>query len=72
MSYTGKVQNGVVVLVPEANLPDGTEVEVTPLVTSQQAEDFTNRLVRIAEQVRGLPPDLARNHDHYLHGHPKQ
>jgi hypothetical protein len=72
MSFTGKVHSGVVVLPPEANLPDGTEVEITPLVTAEQASDFTDRLVRIGGQVRGLPPDLARNHDHYLHGHPKK
>lgn len=72
MSFAGKVQNGVVVLPPEAKLPDGTEVEVTPLVTAQQANDFTDRLVDIAEKVRGLPSDLARNHDHYLHGLPKK
>ena len=52
MSFAGKVQNGVVVLPPEAKLPDGTEVEVTPLVTAQQAGDFTDRLVRIAEFKR--------------------
>jgi hypothetical protein len=28
MSYTGKAQNGVVVLPPEVRLPDGTEAEV--------------------------------------------
>jgi hypothetical protein len=28
MSYKGKVKNGVVVLPPGAQLPDGTEVEV--------------------------------------------
>ena len=72
MSFAGKVQNGVVVLPPEAKLPEGTEVEVTPLATEQQAGDFTDRLVRIAGKVRGLPADLARNHDHYLHGHPKK
>ena len=72
MSYTGRVQNGVVVLPPEAQLPDGAEVEITPLVTAEQAGDFTDGLVRISEKVSGLPTDLARNHDHYLHGLPKK
>ncbi len=35
MSYTGKVQNGVVVLPPEAHLPEGTEVEVIPRTAPQ-------------------------------------
>jgi len=68
MSYTGKIQNGVVVLPPWAALPEGTEVEITPVITQQQASDFTEQVVRIAEQVRDLPPDLARQHDHYVHG----
>ena len=42
------------------------------LVTAQQAWDFTDRLVGIGEKVRYLPADLARNHDHYLHGHAKK
>jgi len=27
---------------------------------------------RFAGAVRGLPPDMALNHDHYLHGLPKK
>jgi len=30
------------------------------------------RLKRFAGAVRGLPSDMARNHDHYLHGLPKK
>ncbi len=70
MSYTAKVQNGVVVLPPEAHLPDGTEVEVTPVVSLQEAADFTDKLLLIAKKVSCLPQDLAQNHDHYLHGLP--
>ena len=29
-------------------------------------------LTKFAGAVRGLPSDLARNHDHYLHGRPKK
>ena len=68
MSYTGKVQNGVVVLPPEAHLPEGTEVEINPVAAASDAVDFTTELLRIARKVRNLPADLARNHDHYLHG----
>ena len=32
-------------------------------------EDF---LLRIAGTAEGLPPDLARNHDHYLYGAPRR
>ena len=30
------------------------------------------RLKQFDGAVRGLPFDLARNHDHYLHGRPKK
>lgn len=34
MSFTGTVKNGVVALPPGILLPDGTEVELTPLVSA--------------------------------------
>ena len=64
MSYRGKVSNGTVVLPPEANLPDGTEVSVEPLAPKTLAE----RLRDVIATVRGGPPDWAENHDHYIHG----
>ena len=72
MSMTGKVKNGVVVLPGKLKLPEGTEVEVTPLLSAKAAEDFTEELLRIAQMTKSLPPDLAENHDHYLHGLPKK
>jgi hypothetical protein len=30
------------------------------------------RLKQFAGVVRGLPSDMARNHDHYLHARPKK
>ena len=72
MSYTGTIKNGVVVLPPGVQLPDGTEVELTPLISEKDAQKFTDELLRIAGRTKKLPPDLARNHDHYLHGLPKR
>lgn len=69
MTYIGKVANGTVVLPPEVHLPEGIKVEVTPLVTKQEAEDFTEGILQIAKRVQGLPSDLAERHDFYLHGH---
>ncbi len=71
MSYKGKVKNGVVVLPRNAKLANGTEVEVTP-VLKPQANDLTDMLVSVAKKVRGLPRDLAAQHDHYLYGTPKR
>lgn len=72
MSVTGKVANGVVVLPPGVQLPEGTEVELTPLLSVEEAEEFTNEMLRLASLTKNLPADLAENHDHYLHGLPKK
>ena len=40
MSYMGKVKNGVVVMPPEAHLPDGTEVEVIPRSPPEATNSF--------------------------------
>ena len=71
MSYKGKVKNGVVILPRNAKLRNGTEVKVTP-IGGQQDEDFTDMLVSVSKKVRGLPRDLAAQHDHYLYGTPKR
>jgi hypothetical protein len=39
-------------------------------LTEQEVADFTEQLCRFAAETRKLPPDLAANHDHYLHGLP--
>lgn len=76
MTYRGRVQNGVVVLDDGAELPDGMAVRVEPVETpgdaSQDSDEFVRRMLEIAGTAEGLPADLARNHDHYLHGHPKK
>ena len=69
MTYKGTVTNGVVVLEDPKALPDGTVVTVEP--TPERKEDgdsLAAMLLRHAGKGRGLPTDLARNHDHYLHG----
>lgn len=76
MTYRGRVQNGVVVLDDGAALPDGMAVRVEPVEApgdaSEESDDFVRRMLEIAGTAEGLPPDLARNHDHYLHGHPRK
>jgi len=34
--------------------------------------DLGKRMRRLAGKARGLPPDAARNVDHYLYGHEKR
>ncbi len=79
MTYRGKVKGGVVVLEAPLPLPEGTTVEVRPLEEAQvegaddkELEELRQTLLRWAGKAQGLPADMAKNHDHYLHGRPKK
>lgn len=72
MTYRGRVKNGVVVLEKSASLPEGTEVEVSPLKVEADAPTLNERYKDFIGIVDGLPPDMAENHDHYLYGTPKK
>jgi hypothetical protein len=70
MSFRGEVKNGVVVLPPNANLPDGTVVEVAPAAPESADPSFLWELLKLAKD-RDWPDDFALNHAHYAKGHPK-
>ena len=78
MTYRGHVKNGVVVLEDKARLAEGTPVRVQPLrrtpgkKKAARARTLGERLMRFAGSAKGLPRDMARNHDHYIHGTPKK
>jgi hypothetical protein len=71
MVYRGHVKNGIVVLDEMPNLPEGAEVQVDVASPSEEGSTVGSRLMKFAGKLEGLPSDLARNHDHYLHGAPK-
>jgi len=71
MSKTGLVKNGVVILDEGHALPEGARVRIE-LVGNGEASSLAQGLLQWAGQGVDLPEDLARNHDHYLHGQPKQ
>jgi hypothetical protein len=71
MVYHGHVENGVIVLDRTPGLPEGAEVQVA-VVPPGGGSTLGARLMKFAGALDGLPPDLARNHDHYLHGAPKK
>ena len=71
MSFKGTVKNGVVVLPPDAKLPDGVEVQVTPLEGRADAPTFLRAILDLAKP-RDWPEDFALNHAHYAKGHPKK
>ena len=72
MNYTGKVIDGVVVLDNGNPLPEGIHVRVLPVELESKKETLGQRLLKFAGTAKGLPPDMAEQHDHYLHGRPKE
>jgi predicted DNA-binding antitoxin AbrB/MazE fold protein len=71
MSYLGEVKNGVIVLEEEVPLTEGAKVRVEFIETAD-LPTLAERLKDFIGKAEGLPPDLAKNHDHYLHGQPKK
>ena len=65
-------------LVPDepVDLPPGMKyrVSVEPLAAEEaDTRSLRDFLLSIAGTAKGdYPPDLAKNHDHYLHGRPKR
>lgn len=72
MELIGYVRNGVVVLEGEPVLSEGTKVRVEPIELEEHLERLSQDLLKLAGKAQGLPPDMAANHDHYLHGQPKK
>lgn len=74
MELAGTVQNGVVVVDSSQLLPEGTKVKIVVELPSEPSQSSTlaQRLLKLAGTVDDLPPDMARNHDHYIHGAPKR
>ena len=79
MTYKGYVKNGVIVLDEPAGLKDGDRVSVRPLRTrvrttrkGRRPATLYERLKSVVGKAKGLPPDAAVNHDHYLYGLPKK
>lgn len=79
MTYRGRVKNGVVVLEPGVRLREGMDVRVEPIGEAEMATEsapeaqlLREGLLSFSGVVKEGPADLARNHDHYLHGTPKR
>jgi len=78
MVYDGHVQNGVVVVDDPIKLPDGMKVKVEFIAPSSELQPAApgptlyDQLAPLVGAAKGLPPDLASNHDVYLHGQFKQ
>lgn len=73
MTYRGTVKNGVVIFDNGVSLEDGTEVRIEPIhIKPTDSSNRSSKLFEAGNRAKstGLT-DLARNHDHYLYGHPK-
>jgi hypothetical protein len=71
MSIPVIVQNDTINL--PVHVPDGTRLEITLL--EPQVRPGENPLAWMEEFVgciKDLPEDFAAQHDHYIHGNPKQ
>lgn len=71
MVYQGHIENGVAVFDEPSSLPEGMKVRIVPVGESSR-KTLAERFRNIIGAVDDLPEDMAENHDHYLHGTPKQ
>jgi hypothetical protein len=67
MELEGTVQNGVIVVNSPEPLAEGMKVKIVIEPASEPSEKpmLRERLLKLAGTVDDLPPDMARNHDHY-------
>ena len=72
MTYRGRIQNGQIKLEEAPLLPEGAEVRVEIIANDDARPTVWEKLNQIAGTAKGLPPDAAENHDHYLYGVPKK
>ncbi len=72
MTYRGHVRNGQIALDEPAALPEGAAVTIEVVGAAEPRPPVWDRLLELAGTVEGLPPDAARDLDHYLYGTPKE
>ena len=72
MDLTGIVQNGVIVLENAPPLKEGTRVRVSVEPSKEECKALREMLLEHAGTAKGLPSDMAEQHDHYIHGTPKR
>jgi hypothetical protein len=77
MTLSGHVKNGRIELDAPVALPEGArvQIELTPPVPPPDDGDdarLAQTLLKYAGKAVGLPPDAARDHDHYLYGTAKK
>lgn len=74
MSAYGVLQSGVIVPEKPLPFPEGSRFRIS-IDQDKETYDGTGLIADLkqwAGQGSELPADLARNHDHYLHGSEKK
>ena len=69
MSITAVVEKGTIQLPKDIPWPSGTVVRIEPV--EDQVPTLFEALKEFDGMAGDLPPDLASNLDHYVHGHPR-
>jgi len=83
MTFQGHIEGGQIVFDQDVCLPEGMRVRVEILANEagkeaaeepplEELPSLYERMKPFIGAVKGLPPDFAINHDHYLHGQPKR
>jgi hypothetical protein len=62
----------MVVLPPEAKLPGGAVVDVSPSELLPEDHPAIAAILKLAKPRPDWPDDFALNHAHYLKGHPRK
>ncbi len=81
MVIPGRIQNGVVALLSDISLPDGTEVTVLVPARPQAADEVLpeaehRRILEIMDRIAALPiegpdePFSGADHDKVVYGNP--
>lgn len=73
--FAGMSTQEIIAELPKLNRQELEQVDLKLselLATPAASRSVGQRLKQFAGAVRGLPSDMARNHDHYLHARPKK
>lgn len=73
MSFEGTFVNGAVVFNDPPRIAEGAVVEVSVKQVPEKIElplgsTLGQRMMKLAGIAKGLPEDMAEEHDHYIHG----
>jgi hypothetical protein len=72
MVYRGRIERGVIIMEDDPALPEGTVVLFEPAAQESVPAPWGEVFADFVGKAEDLPPDMAQNHDHYIHGAAKK